>query len=77
MDRDQPASTVAARMGPRVRARRIQAKLSLMDVGRALERSEPEMEAIEVGNHPLSAHDIVALCRLLDVSPSWFFDGLL
>ena len=77
MDRNLPTSTIAARMGPRVRARRLEEKLSLMDVGRALDKSEPEMEAIEAGDHPLSAQDVFALCRLLDVSPSWFFDGLL
>ena len=77
MDRNLPASTVAARMGLRVRIRRIEAELTLLDVGRALGKSEPEVEAIEAGHNPLSAHEIVALCRVLNVGPSWFFDGLL
>lgn len=77
MDRNLPASVIAARMGMRVRARRLETKLRLEDLANAIGRSQAEVLAIEEGRQSLSAREIVALCRVLEVRPSWFFDDLL
>lgn len=77
MDWNVPASVFAMRIGERLRTRRTEAMLSITDVASALGKSEPELENIEAGQSTLSAAEIITLCRLLKMPPSWFFDGLL
>ena len=71
-----PASVVATRMGNRVRTRRIEKEFGVAKVASAIGRSETEMEAIEDGRDTLKAQEIITLCRIFDVPPSWFFDDL-
>lgn len=68
---------VARHMGRRVLARRNEAELSTDDLAHSIGRSAEYVTAVEEGRASLSAEDIVALCELLEVPPSWFFDGLI
>ena len=75
----QPAlrGQVMLHMGFRLTTRRIEAELTLDDVASFLGRPVPDVEAIEAGRASLSAEDVVELSLLLQVPPSWFFEGLI
>ncbi len=76
MDREFPVSEIAARMGERIRARRLEMQLRLEDLASFIRTSESDVQAIEAGQKTLTARQLYELCPLLEVTPSWFFDGL-
>jgi transcriptional regulator with XRE-family HTH domain len=77
MDQNLPGAVISAEIGRRVKTGRVAGRLTIAELARAIGRSETEMAAIEEGHGTLSAREIVALCRALDLKPSWFFDGLI
>lgn len=68
---------IASHIGGRVRQQRIVSKLTQAEVAQTIGKSVPELEAAEIGETMLTPADIVALCYLFDVGPSWFFEGLI
>ena len=70
-------SQLASLMGARVRDRRIASSLTQEAVGRVVGASVAEIEAAETGERMLTPQEIVELCYILRVEPSWFFEGLL
>ena len=63
-------------LGARVRERRIGSQLTPEAVAKALGLSVADLEAAEAGLTRFSAEHLVALCPVLRVMPSWFFEGL-
>ena len=61
----------------RVRNRRLEGGLTEEAVARALGCDIEDFRAAESGGGKFSAEDIVGLCTILRVTPSWFFEGLL
>jgi transcriptional regulator with XRE-family HTH domain len=69
-------SPVNEKVGARVRQRRIESQLSEEAVARVLEMSVVELRDAEAGRIRFSPTHIVALCTVLRVVPTWFFEGL-
>ena len=63
-------------MGEQVRNRRVESGLSLEAVARALGCEVAELEAAENGAAKFTPAQIVDLCPILRVVPSWFFSDL-
>lgn len=76
MRQSRSDNLVALTIGARVRARRIENNLSEQAVARAIDKSIAHLQAAEEGQCNFDAEDIVALCPVLRVMPSWFFEGL-
>lgn len=70
-------SQIAAHMGAKVRERRRTSNLTQETVAEAIGRSVMELAAVESGDSMLTPGEIVGLCSILRVRPSWFFEGLL
>lgn len=67
---------IALHMGARVRERRRTSNLTQEAVAKAIGMSAAELAAAEGGDRMLTPADIVELCPVLRVHPSWFFQGL-
>lgn len=76
MDYPFSADRVAVSVGSRVKARRLELALSEDQVAAALHRTAAELEDAEAGRANFTADEIYALCGVLRVVPSWFFEGL-
>lgn len=63
-------------MGRRLKAARTNAKVPIEDTAAAIGQSSVYVKTVEAGEASLTAEQVVELCRLLNVPPSWFFDGL-
>ena len=70
------ASEVDSIVGERIRRRRILAGLTQDQLGEALGVSYQQIQKYETGANRVSAGRLYLLSQKLDVSPSWFFDGL-
>lgn len=64
-------------IGERVRNKRLQDGLTEEAVARALNCDIHDYRASEAGEANFTAEDIVGLCSILRVLPSWFFEGLI
>lgn len=72
---EKPRST-ADIMGEQVRNRRLESGLSLEAVARVLGCEVAQLEAAESGVAKFTPAQIVDLCPILRVLPSWFFSNL-
>ena len=70
------AADVDAIVGERIRRRRILTGLTQDQLGDALGVSYQQIQKYETGANRVSAGRLYLLSQKLDVSPSWFFDGL-
>ncbi|WP_300389871.1 helix-turn-helix transcriptional regulator [Henriciella sp.] len=70
------ASDVDAIVGERIRRRRILTGQTQDQLGDALGVSYQQIQKYETGANRVSAGRLYLLAEQLDVSPSWFFDGL-
>ena len=75
-DRHPAAGKVSRVIGGRLRLGREQAGLSPQDLADQLGLRVDELARIERGDQHLTAENIVELCPMLKVMPSWFFEGL-
>lgn len=73
---DERARSTAHIMGEQVRNRRIESGLSLEAVARVLGCEIAQLEAAENGAVRFTPAQIVGLCPILRVVPSWFFSNL-
>lgn len=73
---DEEPRSIAHIMGEQIRNRRIESGLSLEAVARILGCEVVELEAAESGAAKFTSAQIVDLCPILRVLPSWFFEGL-
>jgi len=73
---DEKSRSIAHIMGEQIRNRRIESGLSLEAVARVLGCEIAELEAAESGAAKFTSAQIVDLCPILRVLPSWFFEGL-
>ena len=69
-------SDVARHMGRRLAVAREDAQCTTEDVALTIGASSAYVQAVESGEASLTAEQVVELCRLLEVPPSWFFDGM-
>ena len=76
MDEARFPRRVAIVIGERVRNKRRQDGLTEEAVSRALNCEIDDFRAAESGEMNFTAEDIVGLCSILRVMPSWFFEGL-
>ena len=70
------ASEVDAVVGERIRRRRILTGQTQDQLGDALGVSYQQIQKYETGANRVSAGRLYLLAEQLEVSPSWFFDGL-
>lgn len=77
MDRSRFPARAAVAVGEKVRNRRIEDGLGEEAVARALGCDVDHLRAAEAGEISFSAENIVDLCPILRVTPSWFFEGLI
>lgn len=63
-------------IGSKVRSRRISDNLTEEAVARALRCNVNHLRAAESGEINFISKNIVDLCSVLRVMPSWFFEGL-
>jgi NitT/TauT family transport system substrate-binding protein len=68
---------VDSHVSARVRARRRELKITRDTAARALRISVAQLDRLEKGRVSIEARQIDRLCTLLDVTPSYFFHGLL
>jgi len=73
---DEESRSIAQIMGEQVRNRRIESGLSLEAVARVLGCEVAQLEAAESGTAKFTPAQIVDLCPILRVVPSWFFSNL-
>ena len=73
---DEQNRSNAQIMGEKVRNRRIESGLSLEAVARVLSCKVAQLEAAENGEAKFTPAQIVDLCPILRVVPSWFFSNL-
>ena len=73
---DEQARSTAHIIGEKVRNRRIESGLSLKAVARVLGCEVAQLEAAENGMAKFTPAQIVDLCPVLRVVPSWFFSNL-
>lgn len=76
MDEARFPRRVAIAIGEKVRKKRRQDGLTEEAVSRALNCEIDDFRAAESGEVNFTAEDIVGLCSILRVMPSWFFEGL-
>lgn len=76
MDETPSSRRVAIAIGERVRKKRREDGLTEEAVARALNCDIDDFRAAEAGEINFTAEDIVCLCTILRVIPSWFFEGL-
>lgn len=76
MDHFQYSGRVALAIGEKVRRRRIEGGLSEQAVARALGCDVEHFRSAEAGLVNFTPENIVDLCSILRVVPSWFFDGI-
>ncbi len=67
------ASTLAFAIGAKVRERRVASGLREEDVARVLGCDVEHLQAAEAGERHFTAENIIDLCPILRVVPSWFF----
>ena len=77
MDHPRIPARAAIAIGEKVRSRRIEDGLTEEAVARALGCDIDDLRAAESGEVNFTAEDIVGLCPILRVTPSWFFEGLI
>ena len=77
MDEHRHSVRVSIAVGERVRTKRLEDGLSEDAVARALNCEVEDFRAAESGEVNFTAEDIVGLCSILCVSPSWFFQDLI
>lgn len=70
---DEETRSIAQIMGEQIRNRRIESGLSLEAVARVLSCEIAQLEAAESGAAKFTSTQIVELCPILRVVPSWFF----
>lgn len=73
---DEESRSIAQIMGEQIRNRRIESGLSLEAVARVLGCEVAQLEAAESGAAKFTSAQIVELCPILRVVPSWFFINL-
>ena len=71
------ASDVDKIVGERIRRRRILTGLTQDQLGEALGVSYQQIQKYEAGANRVSAGRLYLLASRLNVSPGWFFDGLM
>ena len=76
MDEFRFPGRAAISIGERVRNKRLEDGLTEEAVARALNCEISDFQAAESGEVNFTAEDIVGLCSILRVTPSWFFEGL-
>ena len=77
MEKGRPtASEVDTIVGERIRRRRILTGQTQDQLGGALGVSYQQIQKYETGANRVSAGRLYLLARRLEVSPSWFFEGL-
>ncbi|MGI4798387.1 MAG: helix-turn-helix domain-containing protein [Janthinobacterium lividum] len=76
MDLSPVSGKTAAVIGGRVRGRRISDNLTEEAVARALGCDVDYLKDAESGEISFSVVDIMGLCSILRVLPSWFFEEL-
>lgn len=76
MDLPPFSGSLAFKIGSKVRSRRIEGNLTEEAVARALGCDVDHLRAAEAGRINFSAENIVGLCPILRVMPSWFFEGI-
>ncbi len=76
MTHPRQSRRLATTIGGRVRVRRIAVGLTEEAVARALDCAVDDLRAAEQGEMNFTAEDIVGLCTILRVRPSWFFEGI-
>jgi transcriptional regulator with XRE-family HTH domain len=69
-------NSIDAHVGRRLKARRLQLRLKLSDLARALEVSIQQVHKYETAKSGLPAEKLLRLARALNVTPAYFFDGL-
>ncbi len=77
MDEFRFPGRAAISIGERVRNKRLEDGLTEEAVARALCCDVDDLRAAEAGEVNFTAEDIVGLCPILRVTPSWFFEGLI
>lgn len=77
MDDHRPPQRAENIIGEKVRNKRIADGLSEEAVARALKCDVKELRAAESGKVRFKSEDIVELCTILRVTPSWFFEELI
>lgn len=76
MDHSHYPRPAAVAIGAKVRIRRIQDGLGEQAVARALGCDVEHLRAAEAGQIHFTPENIVDLCPILRVVPSWFFEGI-
>ncbi|WOR14114.1 helix-turn-helix transcriptional regulator [Hyphomonas sp. FCG-A18] len=69
------ASEVDARVGDRIRRRRILMGLTQDQLGEALGISYQQIQKYETGANRVSVGRLYLIAQRLEVNPGWFFDG--
>ena len=77
MDHPRIAARASIAIGERVRNRRLEDGLTEEAVARALGCDIDDLRAAESGEVNFTAEDIISLCPIFRVTPSWFFEGLI
>jgi transcriptional regulator with XRE-family HTH domain len=76
MDPSQFPKRHAAVIGAKVRHRRVGDNLTEDAVARVLGCDVAHLRAAELGEIDFTPEDLVGLCPILRVTPSWFFEDL-
>ncbi|RYF16178.1 MAG: XRE family transcriptional regulator [Oxalobacteraceae bacterium] len=76
MDLPLFSGNFAFKIGSKVRSRRIEDNLTEEAVARALGCDVDHLRAAEAGQINFTPENIVDLCPVLRVMPSWFFEGI-
>ena len=76
MDESRISRRIAVAIGEKVRSKRREDGLSEEAVALALNCDIDDLRAAESGEVNFTAEDIVGLCPILRVMPSWFFEDL-
>ena len=71
------ARSVAAHIGRKVQQRRLELGLSSETVADAMHINHSVLSDLECGKSNFTADEILSLCGILVVVPSWFFEELL
>ncbi len=77
MDSSQFSGNPAVVIGAKVRTKRVGDNLTEEAVARALGCDIDHLRAAEAGKINFTAENIVGLCPILRVTPSWFFDEVI
>ncbi len=68
--------SIEAHIGQQLKKRREELKLTQYDLAASLEITPQQLSKYEMGTNQLTAKRFYHLCRVLNVSPNFFFEGL-